>query len=203
MTEKLRQEYQRLFDTCKINQNKYLNVASVIEKIANGKRKYDAVENELKIPWFFVAAIHNMEASLNFSRHLHNGDPLTARTKHVPAGRPVKGNPPFTWEESAIDALKLMNLHKWTDWSVPGMLYKLELYNGMGYRKKHPNVLTPYLWSFTNHYTKGKYVADGRWSDEAVSDQVGAAIIIKHYYNPIDLAYLQKTAEIAKDIQKA
>jgi lysozyme family protein len=200
MTEQLRQEYQRLFDTCKINQNKVGIVKDTTDKIRLYKHRYDAVSDELGIPWYFIAAIHNMEGSLNFNRHLHNGDPLIARTKHVPFGRPVHGNPPFSWEESAIDALKLMNLHKWDDWTIPGMLYKLELYNGWGYRKKHRNVLTPYLWSFTNHYTKGKYVADGRWSDEAVSNQCGAAIIIKHFY--VDLDYLIKTAKFAKETQR-
>ena len=57
------------------------------------------------------------------------------------------------------------------------MLFKLEANNGFGYRRKGIN--TPYLWSFTNHYRKGKYIADGKYSTEAVSKQVGAAILLK------------------------
>ncbi len=48
---------------------------------------------------------------------------------------------------------------------LPGTLYKIEGYNGWGYRMKHPQVYSPYLWGFSNHYQKGKYIADGTWSD--------------------------------------
>ena len=73
----------------------------------------------------------------------------------------------------------MVGLNKWTDWSVPGLLYKLEGYNGFGYRNKHPEVLSPYLWSFSNHYSKGKFVADGTWSPVAVSKQCGAAVLLR------------------------
>jgi hypothetical protein len=120
-----------------------------------------------------------MESSQNFKKHLHNGDPLTARTVQVPAGRPKTGNPPFTWEESATDSLLLKKLNTWTDWTIPGTLYKLEEYNGWGYRRFHANVLSPYLWSFTNQYKSGKYVQDGKWSATAVSQQCGAAALLR------------------------
>jgi lysozyme family protein len=51
-------------------------------------------------------------------------------------------------------------LDHWQDWSLAGLLYRLEAYNGFGYRKHHPEVLTPYLWSFSST-TAGKYVQDG------------------------------------------
>jgi lysozyme family protein len=35
------------------------------------------------------------------------------------------------------------------------------------------------LWSFSNHYTKGKYVSDGKFDPEAVSQQVGSALVLK------------------------
>ena len=126
-----------------------------------------------------VGIIHSLEAGGDFTRHLHNGDPLTARTTHVPAGRPKTGKPPFTWEQSAIDALRGQGLAAWKDWSVPGTLFQLEGYNGFGYRDHHPDVPSPYLWSCSNHYTRGKYVADGRFSPTAVSQQVGAALLLK------------------------
>ena len=31
-------------------------------------------------------------------------------------------------------------------------------FNGWGYRLYHPNVKTPYLWSYTDKYSKGKYI---------------------------------------------
>jgi hypothetical protein len=120
-----------------------------------------------------------LESSLNFTRHLHNGDPLANRTVRVPGGRPRTGTPPFTWEESAIDAISMKKLGARTDWSLAGTLFQLEAYNGWGYRRFHPHVLSPYLWSFSNHYISGKYVADGRWSESAVSQQCGAAVLLR------------------------
>jgi len=141
LNEKLRKEYTNLFDTCKINSSKINEVDDIIRKMVANKGAYDTVSIELNIPWYFIAVIHNMESSLNFRTHLHNGDPLSARTIHVPKSRPVSGNPPFTWSDSAIDALKMKNLDKWTDWTIAGILFKLEVYNGFGYRNNHPEVL--------------------------------------------------------------
>jgi hypothetical protein len=109
--------------------------------------------------------------------HLHNGDPLQARTVHVPAGRPAAASPPFTWRQSAVDALTLKKFQEVADWSMPRMLYLLEKYNGFGYRMRR--VPTPYLWSFSNLYEKGKFVQDGRFDSEAVSKQCGAALMLK------------------------
>jgi hypothetical protein len=57
-----------------------------------------------------------MEAGFQIDTHLHNGDPLTRRTVHVPNGQPVVWNPPNDWESSAKDALKA--LAKQQDWSL-------------------------------------------------------------------------------------
>lgn len=179
LTAAFRFEYQRLFDTCNIRPEKLSEIEKIIQKITNNKTRYENVGAQLSIPWYVIASIHNMESSLNFNCHLHNGDSLTARTRNVPAGRPLTGNPPFTWEESARDSLTLQRLNIWSDWSIPGILYKIEEYNGWGYRNRHPEVLTPYLWSGSVHYVKGKFVADGRWSDTAISNQIGAGVIIR------------------------
>src|SRR5207248_2062642 len=86
---------------------------------------------------------------------------------------------PYTWEESAEDAIRQKNLHTWTDWRISASLYKLEAYNGWGYRMHHSKVLSAYLWSYTNHYTKGKYASDGVWDANMVSGQAGAAAILR------------------------
>jgi len=130
------------------------------------------------VPWYFLACVHYLECSFSFKKHLHNGDPLTGYTVNVPAHRPKVGHaPPFTFEESAVDAIKLMKYDQVTNWSLPFILLKLEGYNGFGYNKK--GIRTPYLWSFSNHYTKGKYVRDGVYDADAVSGQMGAAVILK------------------------
>lgn len=179
LTERLRSDYRRLFDTCIIRENRTAEVESIIGAMVSNLGRYQQVADVVEIPWFIIAVIHLMEASLRFDRHLHNGDPLTERTTQVPSGRPRTGTPPFTWEESALDALRLERMDRWSDWRVMGTLYKLEGYNGWGYRKWHPEVLSPYLWSGSNHYTRGKYVADGTFSNTAVSRQMGAAVILR------------------------
>jgi lysozyme family protein len=179
LTARLRDEYNELFNACVIRLDRAAEVESIIIKIDANRSTYDKVEAALGVPWYVVGVIHNMESSLNFTTHLHNGDPLTARTVQVPAGRPKLGNPPFTWEESAEDALTLKRLGADTDWTLAGSLYRLEQYNGWGYRLHHPEVLSPYLWSNSNQYTSGKYIADGTWSDTAVSKQCGAAVILR------------------------
>ena len=194
LTNGMRDEYQRLFDCCQVRSNKTAMIERTVEVLVREQVRYEAAAAPLGVPWFFVAVIHNLEASLRFDRHLHNGDSLTARTVHVPAGRPVAGDPPFTWEESATDALRFRRLDAWHDWSVPGTLYQLEGYNGWGYRLYHSHVLSPYLWGFSNHYTSGKYVADGRWSDTAVSRQCGAAVLLRRM---VELGRIQIGEEFA------
>ncbi len=179
LTDALRAQYRELFDSCDIKPAKLAEVDRLVDKIAENRLRYEKVASALRIPWFFVAAVHCMEASMRFDRHLHNGDPLTARTVQVPAGRPLVWNPPNDWESSADDALRLRKLDKVTDWSLSSLLYQLEGYNGFGYRRFHPDVLTPYLWSFSNHYTMGKYVADGTWDPNAVSKQCGCAVLLR------------------------
>jgi lysozyme family protein len=178
-TSILSYEYQRLFDTCQIRPEKAGEVESLLSEIDKNRNRYESVGGALSIPWYVIAVIHSMEASLSFNTHLHNGDPLTARTVNEPARRPREGTPPYTWEESAIDALRYDKLDQCKDWSLPSVLYELEGYNGWGYRLLHPHVLSPYLWSGSNHYKHGKYVKDGRWSDAAVSAQLGAAVLLR------------------------
>jgi lysozyme family protein len=178
LTPKLRKEYLKLFDTCEIRPSKLPGVKKIRHTILDNRHRYEAVEMVTKVPWYVIAVVHSLEGSLKFSTHLHNGDPLTAKTVHVPKGRPP-GTPPFRWEDSAVDALKFDHLTDVTKWPLPVILFKLEGFNGFGYRTRHPEVLTPYLWSFSNHYTKGKFTEDRKFDPNAVSKQCGAAVILK------------------------
>ena len=178
-TPALQAEYLDLFTGCVVVPKRAALVDKLVDGLEANKGRYKTVGDGLGIPWFFIAVIHNMESSQSFKGHLHNGDPLTARTVQVPAGRPKTGNPPFAWEDSATDALTLRKLNQMPDRSLPRLLYELEGYNGWGYRIWHPHVKSPYLWSFSNQYVSGKYVADGTWSDSAVSQQCGAAVLLR------------------------
>jgi lysozyme family protein len=143
---------------------------------AANKAVYKEAGDPLGIPWWFVATLHMLEASFNFNTHLHNGDPLNKRTVQVPKGRPVDGGPPFTWSQSARDALTFENLAGLKDWSLARALHRFEAFNGFGYRQKQ--IPSPYLWSMTKIYSKGKFVKDGMFSKTAVSKQCGAAALL-------------------------
>lgn len=171
-------EYAALFAAAHVLPDRSVDAAWHLTMMRASRARYDAVERATAVPWYFVGAIHALEASFNFRAHLHNGDfPLTARTRQVPAGRPSVWLPPSGWEASAIDAMRLMGFARQSDWSLPRTLYRLEAYNGFGYRTR--GVPTPYLWSFTDQYDRGKFVADGRWSATARSQQCGAAVMLK------------------------
>ena len=177
LTETLKSEYQHLFDTCMIKKAKYPAVDNCVQTIAAGKIRYQEISALTDVPWYIAGILHYLESGCDFGRHLHNGDPLTARTVHVPKGRPKIGAPPFSFLESAVDALRLEGFVQWKDWSIAGMLYCFEKYNGFGYRSKGIN--SPYLWSFSNHYSKGKYVSDSVYDPDAVSTQAGTAVILR------------------------
>jgi len=172
----LKVEYQQCFDSCAANLDAQEEISCTVEQMLDDQQAYRAVG--LGIPWWFIAIIHQMESGGNFKTHLHNGDSLTARTKNVPAGRPLKGEPPFTWLESARDALDYAGFACQSDWSLPKVLYRLEAYNGFGYRRGG-RPFTPYLWGRSNISTPGKFSSDGVFDHRAVSKQIGAAVILK------------------------
>lgn len=176
--QSLRAEYAELFGTAQVRPEHSALVEWHVKALEKFRPRYEAVSRETAVPWHFIGVIHCLEASFNFRAHLHNGDyPLTARTRQVPKGRPSIWMPPSDWESSAKDALRLLGFVNQTDWSLERMLYRLEAYNGFGYRQHL--VVTPYLWSFSNQYDSGKYESDGRWSPTAKSQQCGAAILLK------------------------
>ncbi len=133
-----------------------------------------------QIPWYVIACIHYRESGLNFSKHLHNGDPLSGFTKQVPSGYPKLGHkPPFTFEESAVDALKLRKLDKCANWSLPKILGRLEAYNGAAKAYYTHHINTPYLWGGSNLYTKGGFPRDHVFSTDYVNKQLGVAVLLK------------------------
>ena len=178
----LKDEYVRMFDTAAIDPARAAEVKKIAGLLVAHKQDYEDAGKPLGVPWYVVAVIHAMEG-LSFGRHLHNGDPLSARTVQVPKGRPKSGEPPFAWTVSAADALTFEKFDKVGsgNWSLGRTLFQLEGYNGFGYRPRQQ--ATPYLWSYCQHYGIGKYVGDGEYSPTAKSKQCGAAVLLKQLEN--------------------
>jgi lysozyme family protein len=170
-------DYPTLYRDCETtkDQKSLAQLERVCKAVLANTTPYQVVQKGSGVPWLVVACIHFRESDQNFRCHLHNGDPLTARTVRFPPGRPEKGEAPFEWHDSAIDAF--INLWRPKSWSLPGALEFMERYNGLGYRKH--GVKTPYLWDFTNQYSGGLFVADGSLDMTKRENRPGIVAILK------------------------
>ena len=171
-------DYSNLYNKCVLtsDSNSIQQLRKIVAVAIAKSNIYQSVSKSTQVPWQVIAAVHFRESNQNFDCQLHNGDPLTARTVHVPKSRPAYGQPPFTWVESATDAL---TVGRWTptDWNIPGCLEFIERYNGLGYQRKGIN--TPYLWDLTNQYTSGLFVKDGTFDPTAKENRPGCVAILK------------------------
>ncbi len=144
------------------------------QTIFNHKIIYVDIQNSTGVHWLFVAASHYRESSLNFNDSLAQGDPWNRVSIHVPAGR----GPFHSFQDAAYDALVNCAPHaaRNHDWSIGSMLTYLEQYNGLGYAGMgRPS---PYLWSGTDQYVRGKYTSDGHYNPSTVDQQLGCAGLI-------------------------
>jgi lysozyme family protein len=134
------------------------------------KARYQTVEKTTGVPWFFIAVVHEREASQNWNTQLGQGDPLNRVSVHDP-----KGEGPFkTWEAGAIVALHdYPYADRNKDWTVGPFLTLLEQYNGLGYFER--GIPSPYVWSGTDQYHSGKFTRDGEFSAHTVDVQDGCA----------------------------
>lgn len=135
--------------------------------ILTNKARYVQVSAKTGLPWYVIGLIHMREAGFNFKTYLHNGDPLGKPTTHVPKGILFDN-----WEDAAINAIE-REQGKFTR----GILEGMEAYNGTGYRAR--GIASPYLWSGTTEYQKGKYVADGKFDANVVDRQAGVAGVLR------------------------
>jgi len=157
-----------------------ISLDKAVFRFQRDRARYHAIEamRPHGMPAAVIFGLHGRESSWDFSKHLHEGSPLTHRTRDVPKGRPL-GNPPFTFQQSAEDALYILKHEDRVTWSsIDAALSAIEAYNGTGYLRYHPTVPSPYVWSGTQLYGRGKYVSDGRFSATAVDEQPGVAAIL-------------------------
>ncbi len=168
----LKGEYGRLWAAMIVSPSKVSTLDHIAGKLIASKARYQAVSAKTGVPWAAIALIHQMECGQDWSLNIAQGDPWNRRSVHVPKGR----GPFNSWEEAAVDALAIDGTDRVAAWGTERLCYELEKYNGFGSRNKGIN--TPYLWSYSNHYTRGKYIADHVWDGNAVSGQAGAMPIL-------------------------
>ena len=187
--------HEKLWDSADIKGSQVFRIDKSISLYLENKERYKSIEKmrDGGVPAAIVFVLHGRESTWNWNKHLHEGSPLTGKTRWVPKGRPkfppANGHT-YTFEESAEDALyKLKDLES-IDWGrCDDALYNIEKYNGLGYLK-YRNINSPYLWSGTNHYTMGKYVADGKYSSSAIDKQLGTcAILLRMLDRDIDIGF--------------
>jgi lysozyme family protein len=157
------------------------------ERIIANSARYREVEARTGVSRLFIAAAHFMESgSLSFEHNLFNGEPLNVVTSKYPAGR----GPWASWEDAASEAMREFAdrglSSSLREPSMPQLACLLERYNGAGYISLGQS--SPYLWSGTNHYTKGKFVErrrfilfgpfDSYFDPELVSEQAGAVPLV-------------------------
>lgn len=166
------------------NQARKDSMHAAAERIRANRSTYAKVESETGVPWWWIGVIHLRESSFDFRTWLANGDSLNAPTWRVPAGLRGAGSPPWSWHEGAVISLKQMHYHK-ENFSTLGRCLRLaEAYNGWGYwsgkgRDTIPPNSSPYIWSGTDQYRSGKYVADGVFDPHTVDVQLGVVCVMK------------------------
>jgi len=172
----------QLWRDAKINPKHRIALDNLVVRYKRDQRVYQHIQslraNGVPAPVLF--GLHYREASNSFRSSLAQGDPLTHRSRNVPRGRIPGVNPPYTWEQCAVDAVynvDRLDLKRWDD--LNQALLAIELYNGAGYRRK--GLVSPYVWSGTDRYQRGKYVADGRFDPYFVDKQLGVAAILLHF----------------------
>ncbi|MGY4507984.1 hypothetical protein [Bradyrhizobium sp. USDA 3650] len=171
----IQSEAEQLFDQAIIDPQRMSDVDKMVGRIQANKERYQAIETKTSVPWYVVALLHG-DVNFDFSRHL-NGDPLSARTVNVPKGHPSQGDPPFPWEDSTIDLLTLVGWQG-IDWSGVGtVLFRLETYNGLGYRNH--NARSPYIWGCTNLYVSGKFGRDATYDPNLKDTRCGVGAALK------------------------
>ena len=156
----------------------------------NNQERYKSLAEKTGVPPELLALIHYRENtndyfSGTFGVHLHNGQELGKTTTVYPVGICF-----YDFDTAAVDAMKgqQSNINQFNltadSQDLVAMLCFAECYNGKGYYNKGRN--SPYIYSGTNLYTKGKYVEkkdeNGKthsvYEPELVDQQVGAYVLL-------------------------
>lgn len=143
------------------------------------RARYEAVATKTGVPAPLIAALHWRESDGNFNTYLHQGDPLGKPAKNWPTNIPVF----HKWEDAAIHALNMKKTLRddlgmtaaTTD--VAALATYAEHYNGLGYYNR--GHVSPYVFSGTDQYSKGKYVRDRVFDPNHRDRQLGVVSMLK------------------------
>jgi lysozyme family protein len=178
--DQLYEKHKKTIDKAKENGKFKGDIAAFKKHYEANKSRYEAVADQTGVPAPLIAAIHWREGSGNFGTYLHQGDPLGKPPTHVPTNIPTFGK--NEWEKAAAHAINqkkacrdALKMDKNTTDRAKMAAYA-ERYNGLGYDNK--GVTSPYVYSGTDAYSSGKYVADHVYSSSAVDKQVGVIPLV-------------------------
>ncbi len=169
--------YHNLWNVAHITDARKAAATALAQKICSEpyRSTFKQVETATGVPWFLVGCLLERESSLDLGTYLGNGEKLSQVTHLVPAGR----GPFHDFQSGAVDALKYEGMTGISpaDWTVERMLYWAERFNGEGYFSHGIN--SPYVWSWTDQYSRGKYSSDGNFDASLVDPQPGVAAMLK------------------------
>jgi lysozyme family protein len=169
-------EYEKDFWQAKLRPDVVATLDKIVERIIGAKDRFEVVARQTHCPWYIIAVLSHREGNLSFAVYLGNGDPWKLVTTHAPAGR----GPFSSWEDGAVDAIKFFQLDGTDNLPLGQLLQRMEGFNGFGYRVY--GIFSPYLWSSTDLYTKGKYISERNFDPNVIDAQIGIVGLLRRMH---------------------
>lgn len=166
--------YSTAWDAMQVPSQADAAVQAQAERLYGYKDRYTVSEANTGVPWWMLAAMHYRQLDCDFTRTILNGDRIDQATEHFPAGV----GPWSDWESSANFALIFDGLDTIGEgaWTIERVLYQLEAYDEWGYWRR--GFVSPFLFAFTDQYTRGRIVTSGEFFAATVDAQIGCAPLI-------------------------
>jgi lysozyme family protein len=158
---------------------------SILNAYDNNKYMYESISEQTGLPPEILAVFHYRECEWDyldgtFGVCIQNGDPLGVVTTNYPQGLLF-----YSFEESALYEFQINdksdNYHAYNigildldekPKDIIAMTAYINLYNGMDWR------ISSYIYSGTDIYSSGRFVADGEYDSESVDEKLGAFAIL-------------------------
>lgn len=79
--EDLKEEYATLLETMEVRPEWKDAIDRKARGIYANKSRYEAVSQVTNVPWYVIGLIHSLESNLDFTKNLHNGEPLNRKDR--------------------------------------------------------------------------------------------------------------------------